>query len=164
MKIVRKRRRAENKTDYNARFVMLKGNMGRIVFRKTNRHIIGQYIKSNAAQDSIVKGTDSKALLKYGWPKAAEGSLKSTPAAYLTGLLLGKMVIEKEGKTKAMFDIGLQKNAPRSRMYAFLKGVVDSGVNINCDPAVFPDEARLLGRHMKQNIPVEKIKEKIKND
>jgi len=160
---INKRRRIEGKTNYKKRIRLLKAGAGRIVFRKTNKYIIGQYIKSKEAQDSVARGIDSKILIKYGWPKEASGSLKSLPACYLTGLLLGRKIIDKEGKTKAVLDIGLLRNTPKSRMYAFLKGVIDAGVDIPCS-AEFPDESRIFGRHLKKNINFEKIKEKIKND
>ena len=51
-----KRRRRESKTDYGKRIKLLKGNTPRIVFRKTNKHIIAQYISSKEAQDKIEIG------------------------------------------------------------------------------------------------------------
>jgi large subunit ribosomal protein L18 len=159
---VKKRRRLEGKTDYKKRITLLKSKTARIVFRKTNRYVIGQYIKSEGAQDGVEEGVNSKILLSFGWPKEAEGSLKSLPAAYLTGFILGKRVSEKE-KAKAIFDIGLFVSAPKSRIFAFLKGVADGGVEVNCSKEVFPDESRTLGRHMKKNIQFDKVKEKIEN-
>ena len=94
-----KRRKQEKKTDYKARLNMLKSGKGRIVFRKTKRYIIGQYIKSEEAKDSVIIGLTSKELLKYGWPASLEGSLKSLPACYLAGFLLGKKILDKEEKT-----------------------------------------------------------------
>ena len=83
-----KRRRKEYKTDYKKRFALLKSGLPRIIFRKTNRYLIAQYVKSKEAQDAIVLGIDSKELLKYGWPE--KESIKSSPASYLTGYLFGK--------------------------------------------------------------------------
>lgn len=159
MKTIKKRRRIEGKTDYRARLVMLKSGKPRIIFRKTNRYIIGQLVSSKEAQDKILIGLDSRALENYGWPKS--GSIKSLPAAYLTGLLLGKKVIDKERKIKAIFDLGLNRNSAKSREYAFLKGVIDAGVEIKCDAKVFPEDSRLAGKHLKKNIDFEKIKTKI---
>jgi large subunit ribosomal protein L18 len=164
MRTIRKRRRTEGKTDYKARLNLLKSGKPRIIVRKTNKYIIGQFIKINEARDSVSVGIISKDLLDFGWPKEAVGSLKSLPAAYLTGLLLGKRVIEKEGKTKAVFDIGLLRNVKKSRIYAFLKGVMDSGLEIAGKKESLPDENRINGRHLKKQIPFEKIKEAINND
>ena len=89
-----KRRRKEFKTDYKKRFALLKSGLPRVIFRKTNKYLIVQYVKSDNAQDKILLGIDSKVLLKYGWPK--EESIKSIPAAYLTGYLFGKKILLKK--------------------------------------------------------------------
>ena len=68
MKTLRRRRR-ENKTDYGKRVKLLGGGIPRIVFRKTNKYLIAQYVKSHQAQDKVVFNLNSKELLKYGWPK-----------------------------------------------------------------------------------------------
>ena len=89
MKTIRKRRK-QGKTNYLKRIKLLKSGKPRVVFRKTNRYIIAQYIISKEAKDSISIGINSKILLNYGWPKEKMGSLKSLPASYLTGYLMGK--------------------------------------------------------------------------
>lgn len=161
---IRKRRRREGKTDYKARLSLLKSGKARIVFRKTNKYLIGQYVKSKEAQDFVEVGVSSKELTKYGWPNDATGSLKSITASYLTGFLLGRKIIDKEGKTSAILDIGLLRNIPKSRIYGFLKGVVDAGVAVPCKKEMFPDESRIYGRHMKKNIEFEKIKEEVEKN
>ena len=55
-----KRRRKEYKTDYKKRFELLKGSLPRIIFRKTNRYLIAQYVVSKEAQDKIIFGIDSR--------------------------------------------------------------------------------------------------------
>jgi len=155
-----KRRRHEGKTDYKARLNLLKSGLPRIVFRKTNRYIIGQYVESKEAKDKVIIGIDSKQLIKYGWPN--ERSIKSIPACYLTGFLLGKKILGIDGK-KTLLDIGLIRNIPKSKIYAFLKGVVDAGVVIQHDKEVFPDEEKLQGKYLKKQIGINKIKEGIEN-
>lgn len=164
MGTIRKSRRIEGKTDYKARLNLLKSEKPRIVIRKTNRYIIGQYIKTKEAKDDVAVGINSKFLLDYGWPSEMKNSLKSIPAAYLTGLLLGKKVIEKEGKVQAVLDTGLIRNIQKSRVYAFLKGIVDSGVDISHKKEVFPDENRIIGKHLKKEIQFNKVREKIANE
>ena len=154
---VDKRRRSEGKTNYQARIKMLKGGIPRIVFRKTNRYITAQYVTSREAQDKVEEGASSKDLLNYGWPKEASGSLKSISASYLTGLLLGKKIAGKE----AIIDLGMIRNVHKSRAYAFLKGLVDSGIKISQKEGIFPDEKRIKGEHMKNKIPFDAIKSKI---
>ncbi len=106
---VPKRRRREGKTDYRARIALLKSGKPRVVVRKTNRYIIAQLVKSKEAQDSVAIGVTSKHLLKYGWPQELSGSLKSIPASYLTGYLLGKKML-KINESKAILDIGLARS------------------------------------------------------
>ncbi len=139
MKRVRKtmkRRRKEGKTDYKARLGLLKSDRPRVVVRKTNRYIIGEIITTDVAQDKVVVYVNSKELLSKGWPKELAGSLKSLSACYLTGYLLGKKSKIKEG----IFDIGLQRNVKKSRLFAFLKGLVDSGFNISYNEEVLPNK------------------------
>jgi len=133
----------------------------RIVCRKTNKYIIGQYVESREAKDKVIVGIDSRELLKYGWPESARGSLKSLPACYLTGLLLGKKVADIKDKAEGVFDMGLLRNVPKSRAYAFLKGVIDAGIDAKAKEEIFPEEGRLKGSHLKNKIDIEKIKGKI---
>lgn len=154
------KRRQESKTDYKARKILLKSNKPRLIFRKTNRYIIGQYIKSQAALDFAVVGVNSKELLDFGWLKNAQGSLKSIPASYLTGFLIGKKIQDK-GEEEAILDIGLIRNVHGSRVYAFLKGAIDSGLKIKADEKILPAESRILGKHMSKEINVNEIKSKI---
>lgn len=132
-----KRRHKESRTDYKARLAMLKSGKPRIVVRKTNRFIIVQLVESKLAQDSTMAYVTSKDLLSFGWPKEKLGSLKSLPAAYLTGMLLAKKL---KGKIKdAILDIGLHRNIKSSRIYAVLKGLLDSGIRIPHNPDALPE-------------------------
>lgn len=164
MKTLRKRRK-ERKTDYAKRTGLLKNKSPRVVFRKTNKYIIAQYTSSKAAQDKIEIGVTSSALTKYGWPKEHKGSLKSTPAAYLTGFLLGKKISKTVKKKSEMtiVDIGMIRNVHKNRFFAFLKGLKDSGVEIKCNEGNFPPEDRIKGKHLKKDISkiFEEIKSKI---
>ena len=155
-----KKRRKEGKTDYGKRIKLLSGKKPRVLFRRTNRYIIGQLVKSKEAKDFTVIGLTSKELIEYGWPKDAKGSLKSIPASYLTGFLLGKKMLDKDEK-EAILDIGILRSIERSRVYAFLNGIKDSGINIKCEQKMFPEEKRILGKHMKINLEFNKIKQNI---
>ena len=160
MKVMKKRRRFEGKTNYKKRLKILKGEFPRVVFRKTNRYIVGQLIKSVEAQDKVEIGVTSKDLLKYGWPKDRIGSLKSIPAAYLTGFLIGEKILEKN-KEKVIVDFGLTSNIHKSRMYAFLKGLVDSELKINYKEKTFPEKERIKGVQLKEKINIPEILKKI---
>ncbi len=136
-----RRRRKEGKTDYKARFSFLKSGMPRVIVRKTNRYIVGQIVVSDIAQDKVIVGVVSKDLLGKGWPEKLSGSLKSLPAAYLTGYYLGKKSKEiKEG----ILDLGLQRNVHKSRIYAFVKGLRDSGFSVPCSEDAMPSEEMLM--------------------
>ena len=161
-----KRRKLESKTDYMKRIKILKSELPRVVFRKSNRYIGAQLVESSEAQDSVKISVYSKILLSYGWPKEYSGSLKSIPASYLTGLIMGKE-IKKLKKTKVIIDIGMNRNVHKSRIYAFVKGLVDTGIHINSKKEIFPDEKRIRGEHMKNkkiHEMFDKIKSKIGED
>lgn len=129
-----KKRRKQNKTDYANRLRLLKSEKPRIVFRKTNKYIIAQYVKSSQAQDKIIFGVTSKELLKYGWSK---GSLKSIPATYLTGYLIGKEINKKKLETPIV-DLGMIRVLHKTKVFGFIKGLIDAGVKIECEKG-FPE-------------------------
>lgn len=162
---VDKRRRRQNKTDYLKRLKLLKSGSPRVVFRKTNKYIISQYVTSKQAQDRIEIGINSKHLMNYGWPKEFIGSLKSIPAAYFIGLLMGKKIIEKKLETPIV-DFGMLRALHKTKIYSFLKGLSDSGIKIKCDTELFPDEDRIKGKHMKKDFSeiFNKIKSKIEKN
>jgi large subunit ribosomal protein L18 len=137
-----RRRRHERKTDYKARFNLLKSKEKRLVARKSNKYLIVQIVETDIAQDKVIIGTTSKVLLTKGWPKEKAGSLKSIPAAYLTGFIMGKLAQEKKIK-KLIFDIGMHRNIQKSRLYALLKGAIDSGLEIQHNAKIFPSDENL---------------------
>lgn len=147
-----KRRRKEHKTDYSKRIKLLKSGLPRVILRKTNRYLIAQYVTSKEAQDKIGIGITSKELLKHGWPKKFEHSLKSIPAAYLTGYLFGKMISTKD---TPIVDFGMMRAIQKNKMFAFIKGLKDAGVKVNCDEESFPSEDRIKGKHLKEDFSKE---------
>lgn len=157
-----KRRRREAKTDYSNRLKLLKGHKPRIVFRKTNRYIIAQYVTSEKAQDKVEITMSSKDLLKNGWPKEKEGSLKSLPAAYFTGILIAKKIVSEKKETPIL-DLGMLRVLHKSKIYAFIKGLIDGGIKIKCPKEAFPEEERIQGKNMKEDFSkkFEEIKSKI---
>ena len=155
-----KRRRRECKTDYKLRMGLLKSSKPRIVIRRTNKYFVVQAIESFEAQDKVIKGVSSKDLIAKGWDEKSAGSLKSVPAAYLTGLLLAK-----ELKTKDfIIDLGMAKNIAGNRNYAVVKGLIDGGLNINANPESLPSDERINGEHMSEDAQklITKVKAKIK--
>lgn len=155
-----KKRRRQNKTDYKSRFSLLQSGAVRLVIRKTNKFIIVQAIESKEAQDKILFGVTSKNLVENGWSDKYAGSLKSVPAAYLTGMLMAKQLDKKQ---KYIVDTGMARNVHGSRIYAAVKGLIDGGANINADKKAFPSEDRLKGEHLDEKLKeiIAKVKEKI---
>ena len=51
----------------------------------------------------------------------------------------------------------------KSRIYGFLKGMIDSGTKISCSEKMFPSEDRISGKHLKKDFSkiFESIKSKI---
>jgi large subunit ribosomal protein L18 len=123
-----RRRRREAKTDYKARFSLLKSGKPRLVVRKSNRYILVQLVSSDLAQDKVLASVSSKELVEKGWPKEKIGSLKSVHAAYLTGFLLAKTMKGKQ--PEAIFDMGMYPNVHGSRIYAALRGAGEGLVEI----------------------------------
>jgi large subunit ribosomal protein L18 len=154
-----KRRRKEGKTDYKNRFGLLKSNKPRVVVRKSNRYLISQIVVSEEAQDKVIKSVSSKELMSFEWPENLKGSLKNLSACYLTGFLIGKKSQEID---ECVLDIGLQRNIYKSRIYAFLKGLIDSGLNIKHGGKITPNE-EMIKLNDKTKELVDKIKEKIEN-
>ncbi|HDI86150.1 MAG TPA: 50S ribosomal protein L18 [Candidatus Korarchaeota archaeon] len=140
---VKFRRRREGKTDYRRRLALLKSGLPRLVVRRTNRHIIVQVVEYSPSGDRVLAHAFSKELRKFGW----RYSLKSTPAAYLTGYLAA-LRAKKVGVEEAVLDIGRQASTRGSRIYAALKGAVDAGLRVPHGEEVLPDESRIRGEHI----------------
>jgi len=162
-----KQRRKKFKTDYGKRLKILKGRKPRIVLRKTNKYIIVQYVGSKEAKDKVILGLTSKKLLNYGWPKKFQGSLKSIPASYLIGFLIGKKIVN-EKLEMPIVDFGMIKNVHKTRIYACLKGLIDAEIKLkfNKEKSLFPDENSIEGKNLKNDFSSEfkKIKLKIEQE
>ena len=153
-----KRRRMQNKTDYKLRLNLLKSDKMRLVVRKSNRYFIAQIVQTDIAQDKVLLTVSSFDLIALGWPNEKKGSLKSRPAAYLTGYLIGKK--SKSFVKNAIVDMGMNRNIHSSRIFALLKGVKEAGLNIALDEKVLPSVELLITKNITQNT-IDKIKEKI---
>jgi large subunit ribosomal protein L18 len=151
------RRKREGKTNYKKRLELLKGKEARLVVRRTNKHIIMQIVEYHPDGDKILLGVSSKKLESMGWKHSG----KNIPAAYLTGLLLGKTAATKN-ITKAHLDLGLRTPMSGSRLYAALKGTIDGGLDVPASKDVFPADDRITGKHI-QNEAITKDFEALKN-
>lgn len=107
---------------------------------------MGQIIKYEKSGDKTILSSRGSDLSSLGW----KGHTGNIPAAYLTGLLLGKRASDKKIK-KAVFDIGLQESTKGNRVFVFLKGFLDSGIIVPHSTDMFPDEERIKGKHINEN-------------
>lgn len=139
------RRRREGKTDYRHRAALIKGGVPRAVVRRSNRNIRVQFVDFTAKGDVVLASAVSTELAELGWT----GSGKSTPGAYLTGLLAGKRAKEK-GVGEAVLDIGLREPTKGAVVFAALKGILDAGVDVPHSDKMLPTNDRLTGKHMRE--------------
>ena len=43
------------------------------------------------------------------------------------------------------------RNLHKTKIYGFLKGLIDSGLKMKHDKKIFPDEASIKGKHLKED-------------
>ncbi|RLI08849.1 50S ribosomal protein L18 [Candidatus Bathyarchaeota archaeon] len=138
------RRRREGKTNYKRRYKLLLSGLPRLVARRTLRHTIAQIVEARVEGDHVIVSAHSRQLVRdFGW----KGCCGNTPSAYLTGLLCGLRGSQAQVE-RAILDIGLQRPVRGGRVFAVVKGVIDGGVEVPCDPEMFPDEDRIRGLHI----------------
>mmetsp|Transcript_83880 Transcript_83880/g.164247 ORF Transcript_83880/g.164247 Transcript_83880/m.164247 type:complete len:302 (-) Transcript_83880:78-983(-) len=97
---VKFRRRREGRTDYRQRHKLITQDKNkyqspkyRLVVRFTNRYVICQIIYAEVVGDKVLCSATSKELPKYGLPVG----LKNYSAAYCTGLLVARRLLQKLG-------------------------------------------------------------------
>jgi len=139
---VKFRRRREGKTNYKSRLALVKSRKPRMVVRKTSTNIIVQFITFDPKGDKVLGTALSRELRDIGW----KYSLKSIPAAYLTGYLASKRVAGKV--PEAVLDIGLVGPRKGAKVFAALKGALDGGIKIPHGKDVLPSEDRIKGKHI----------------
>lgn len=135
------RRKRDGKTHYQKRLKVLLSGKPRLVVRPFLRNILAQIIVYEPKGDKVIAAASAKEIEALGW----KGNKGNIPAAYLTGLLLGKKAKEK-GIKEAILDSGLKKPTKGSRIYACLKGVVDTGLDIPHEAKIFPSAERIEGK------------------
>lgn len=159
---IKYRRKREGKTNYKKRLNLLKSQTTRLIIRKTNTKITMQLIQYQPDGDKVITTTNSTELKKLGWTH----SYKNIPAAYLTGLLMGKKAKEHKIQT-AILDLGLNTPRKGSRIYSALKGIIDAEIKIPTNEEIFPTQERIQGEHITKYLEKHKAItqdfEKIKN-
>ncbi len=140
---VKFRRARTGKTDYRARKQLLISRKPRLVVRKSLKHTNVQLILPAKEGDVSIASANTKDLKKYGYT----GGTGNVPSAYLAGLLLGYRA-KKKGFKDAILDLGLSQATHGGRIFAALKGAVDAGLLIPHEPEIFPEDERILGKHI----------------
>lgn len=144
-KTVQYRRKRTLKTNYTKRLRLLMVGKPRLVVRLTNTQVLAQLVEFTPRGDKILVAVSSKDLRQAGW----NYSCKNMPGSYLAGALIGKRALQK-GNTEAILDTGNVAPLHRSRFYAFLKGVLDSGFTVphGDSKKIFPSDERISGKHI----------------
>ena len=144
------RRRKAGLTDYRRRVQLLRGRKPRAVVRVSNTRTTCQLVTWAASGDLVtVSVTGSDLSKKYGWPQ--DFSKKSVSASYLVGYAMGKAA-KAQGAEEAVLDIGLAASTPGNRVFSALKGMVDAGLEIPHGENVLPDENRINGSHISDDV------------
>lgn len=150
------RRRRSGKTNYAKRLDLLKGNKPRLVIRKTNSRLVLSLVEYHATGDKTIVFVDSRELSAFNW----RSNPKNIPSAYLAGFLLGKRGLASGIRT-AVLDIGLHTPSHGGRIFAAVKGAVDSGLAVPLGEDAIPNSQRLAGNHIAEyagKIDAEKFK------
>ncbi|MFA5929815.1 MAG: 50S ribosomal protein L18 [Candidatus Micrarchaeia archaeon] len=132
------RRRRKNLTNYAKRLALVKGNVPRLVVRKSSSGVLVQFMNYSAKGDTVLASVHSRALAKYGWAPRC-----NAPTAYLCGLLAGKLA-GKKGATAFILDVGMQTPSRGATVFAALCGAKDAKLSTNYTEEMIP-EARLNG-------------------
>lgn len=180
---VKFRRRREGKTDYFARKRLVIQDKNkyntpkyRLIVRSSNTDICCQIAYARLEGDYIVCAAYSHELPRYG----VKVGLTNYAAAYCTGLLLARRILQKfsldkmyEGTTsvdgayfcvedqddgpgafRCCLDVGLARTSTGAKVFAAMKGAVDGGLDIPHSEKRFPgydNEEKSLNAEVHRN-------------
>ncbi len=136
-------RKLSGRTNYRKRLALLKSGMPRLVIRKTLTRIILQLVDFEATGDKVRLTITSDMLEKLGW----KHSCKNIPAAYLTGMLVGKMALAAKIR-QAVPDTGVQSITKGGKIFAAIKGAKDAGLDVPVSDEVVPKTDVISGSHI----------------
>eukprot|EP00088_Acartia_fossae_P069287 TRINITY_DN8_c0_g1_i3.p1 TRINITY_DN8_c0_g1~~TRINITY_DN8_c0_g1_i3.p1 ORF type:complete len:297 (-),score=97.80 TRINITY_DN8_c0_g1_i3:54-944(-) len=164
---VKFRRRREGKTDYFARKRLVIQDKNkyntpkyRLIVRSSNTDICCQIAYARLEGDYIVSAAYSHELPRYG----VKVGLTNYAAAYCTGLLLARRILQKfsldkmytgndnidgsyycvedqddgPGAFRCCLDVGLARTSTGAKVFAAMKGAVDGGLDIPHSEKRFP--------------------------
>jgi len=180
---VKFRRRREGKTDYFARKRLVIQDKNkyntpkyRLIVRSSNTDICCQIAYARLEGDYIVSAAYSHELPQYG----VKVGLTNYAAAYCTGLLLARRVLQKfnldkmyqgaseingdyfcvedqddgPGAFRCCLDVGLARTSTGAKVFAAMKGAVDGGLDIPHSVKRFPgydNEEKSLNAEVHRN-------------
>jgi large subunit ribosomal protein L18 len=133
----------KHKTNYRKRAALLIGRHSFITIKLSDQNVAAQVLRPTPSGDIVMASAHSRELRNLGW----KGSLNNLPACYLTGLVLGKKILER-GTQDAVLYTG--KDQFTTRVAACLKGIVEAGVNIPVSEESLPDDFRISGQHISE--------------
>ncbi|MBI2143581.1 50S ribosomal protein L18 [Candidatus Woesearchaeota archaeon] len=136
-------RKLSGRTSYRKRLALLKSGIPRLVVRKTLTSIIFQVVEFALAGDIVKLTLTSKVLRRIGWTNGC----KNIPAAYLSGLLFGKLALAAN-INHAVADVGIQTISKGGKIFAAIKGVKDAGVDVPLSDDVVPAKDAISGAHI----------------
>ncbi len=137
------RRKREGRTNYRKRLKLLQAGRPRLVVRKSVKGLYASLVDFHQKGDKVLASASARELQKIGWDFNG-GNL---PSAYLVGLLLGSKA-KKLNIQDAILDLGLYSPVKKSRVYAALAGVLDSGISVPHGDDVLPEKDRIEGKHI----------------
>ena len=156
---VKFRRRREGKTDYrNRKFLNLQDKNKyntpkyRLIVRISNKDVCAQIAHPTLAGDKVIASAYSHELPRYG----LKVGLTNYAACYCVGLLIARRTLQKfkldeayEGNTDALgedfqvehqedgprpfkcfLDVGIARTSTGARVFGFLKGALDGGLDV----------------------------------
>ncbi|CAF0954929.1 unnamed protein product [Didymodactylos carnosus] len=164
---VKSKRRRQGKTDFKARKALIHQDRNkyntpkyRLIVRFTNKDIICQVAYARIEGDHVVSTAYAHELPRFG----VKLGLTNYAAAYCTGLLLARRILQKhkldsiylgtkdvtgakfeneavEGKQRPFrcyLDVGLARTSTGAKIFGALKGAVDGGLDIPHSERRFP--------------------------
>jgi len=149
------KRKRNKKTNYRKRLKFVASGKIRFVLRQTTNDMSIQAVNFSGKGDEVLKTVKSSDLKKYGW----EGNPGNTTSAYLAGLLFGQE--SKSILNEGIIDLGLRRLIKGSRISATIKGIKDSGIEINASESIFPTEDRIKNIKKDLSSSFEEVKKKI---
>jgi len=164
---VKFKRRREGKTDYFARKRLIAQDKTkynspkyRLVVRLTNKDAVAQIVYATLNSDIVLASAYAHELKNYGLKVT---HCKDYAAAYATGLLLARRVLQKLGLDKAyvgkevadgehfiveesgerrplrvLLDVGLHCTTTGARVFGAMKGAADGGLEVPHEDRRFP--------------------------